>query len=53
MEKPVTVADILAGCQCAVAKIAGERTTIRCVTCPLHGDPQFRRPAEKGESKHA
>lgn len=35
---PGTVPAVLAGCQCAVTTILGERTVIRCITCPLHGD---------------
>lgn len=38
----ITIEDIINGCQCAVAEIAGEATVIRCVTCPIHGDREFR-----------
>ena len=40
--KQITVEDILNGCTCAVIELAGENTVIRCVTCPIHGDPEFR-----------
>lgn len=41
----LTVKDIIEGCQCTVATIVGEDVVIRCVTCPIHGDPEFRTEA--------
>ena len=38
--------DILNGCQCAVVNIVGEVTVIKCVTCPIHGDEEFRAKKE-------
>lgn len=39
----ITVNDIVNGCQCAIANIAGEDTVLRCVTCPIHGDKEFKK----------
>ncbi len=39
----ITIEDVLDGCQCAVIELLGEPTVIRCVTCPLHGDSEFRK----------
>ena len=40
--KSISIRDILSGCQCAIIYLAGEPSVIRCVTCPLHGDIEFK-----------
>lgn len=44
--KGITVDDILNGCQCTVVYLAGEASYLRCVTCPIHGDIEFRQGGE-------